>query len=190
VSVIIRQATPDDAGAFAAIYAPYVQNTAVSFEYEPPTEAEFRSRITKTRARYPYFAAERNGAVVGYAYASAFRSREAYRPCAEMSVYVAESAHGCGVGRALYAAIEPILRRQHIYVAYARIAATDRDDPQLTDGSLRFHEKMGYRLVAVQKNCGIKFDRWWDIVLMEKELMPRIGAAEPFIPFSELEGLL
>ena len=111
MEVTIRMAAPEDAAALVAIYAPYVEVTAISFEYTVPTVEEFAGRIRKTLERYPYLVAEAGGKIVGYAYASPFHSRAAYQWAAECSIYVEQSCRQSGVGRRLYTALEELLRR-------------------------------------------------------------------------------
>ena len=164
----IRDAGPEDAAAMRAVYAPYVTDTAVTFETEVPGEAEFAARIRETP--YPWLAAEEDGRVVGYACAGRFHARPAYDWSVETSVYVARDARRQGVGRALVLALEEELRRRGFLNCYACIAATRVPDPRLSADSIAFHTRMGYRRTAVFEDCGYKFDRWWDIVWMEKRL--------------------
>ena len=100
----IRVATKEDAEALLAIYAPYVEKTAITFEYEVPSIEEFRCRIQETLKKYPYLVAEKNGKIVGYAYAGAFHARPAYDWAVETSIYVSELQKGEGIGKALYKA--------------------------------------------------------------------------------------
>ena len=169
---LVRPATPADAEAAAAIYAPYVAETAVSFESAPPDAAEMARRIKATLASgFPWVVAERSGVVVGYAYAGPFRKREAYAPSAELSVYVAESAHGRGIGRALVEAVEDACRaRGNANLLACVAAAPEPGDPFLTDASLRFHERLGFAPCARFHACASKFGRWYDIVYLEKRL--------------------
>ena len=168
--MIIRYAAVEDAGAIQKIYAYYVENTAISFEYEVPSKEEMENRIKETLKAYPYLVAEADGHVVGYAYAGKFHTRAAYQYSAELSVYVDKDYRGHGIGKRLYSEIEGILKEKHIVRAYAGIAVTDAEDPFLTDASIRFHIVMGYRQVARFHQCGYKFKRWYDLVYMEKEL--------------------
>ena len=108
MSLSIRTACPEDAEALLEIYAPYVRETAVTFEYEVPSPEEFRGRIEHVLSRYPYLAAEEDGRIVGYAYLSAFHPRAAYGWCAEPSVYVEMERRGRGIGRRLYEELERI----------------------------------------------------------------------------------
>ena len=122
-SIIIRTATQADAQALLNIYSPYVEHTAITFEYEVPSIEEFSSRIAHTLLKYPYLVAEENGRFLGYAYASPFHDRPAYDWAVETSIYVREDIRGCGCGRLLYEVLEEILKRQHI-----RISATEESE--------------------------------------------------------------
>lgn len=166
--MIIRSAAPGDARALLSIYAPYVTDTAVSFEYDVPTEAEFAERIARTLLKYPYLVLEEAGEIQGYAYAGPFKGRAAYDWSAEVTVYVRWGAHGRGYGRKLYEALERALRDMGIRNLYACIAYTEAEDPFLTQDSPRFHEKMGYRLCGTFRQCAGKFGRWYDMIWMEK----------------------
>lgn len=167
----IRQATLADAPRLLDIYAPYVEKTAISFEYVAPSLEEFQKRISSIMQRYPYLVAEENGKVLGYAYASAFKEREAFRLTVETSVYVDAACRQRGIGRQLYAALEQSLRSNGFQSMCACIAYTDNDDdPYLPDGSVAFHERLGFKRVAHFHRCGWKFSRWYDIVWMEKLL--------------------
>ena len=114
--ITIRTASVSDAPALLSIYAPYVERTAITFEYTVPTLEDFRSRISRTLARYPYLVAECSGIAMGYAYASAFHPRAAYDWSAEVSIYVSEDARGTGIGTRLYGALEDILKQQNIII--------------------------------------------------------------------------
>ena len=183
----IRIATEQDAEAIRSIYAPYVEKTAITFEYDVPSIEEFRRRIAVTLEEYPYFVAVEDGKVVGYAYAGAFYGRAAYKHSAEVSVYVSERQRGHGAGKLLYRHLESTLACQNVFVLYACITAAEREgDPYVTDASLRFHEKMGYQLVGRHNRCGYKLGRWYSVVWMEKSLADRPIVPEPFIPFPAL----
>ena len=177
--IALRWVTPEDAAALADIYAPYVRDTAVTFEYDPPAAEEFRRRICHTLERYPYFAAEADGRVVGYAYAGPFHARAAYDWDAELSIYVARDCRGRGVGRTLYTVLEQALRDMNIRNLYACIAAPRQEDEYLTLDSVRFHSHMGYTTVGTFHHCGFKFGRWYDMVWMEKLIAPHDASPLP-----------
>lgn len=184
--VLIRPAVPGDAEAFLRIYAPYVLQTAITFEYEVPSAEEFAGRIRDTLARYPYLAAEQAGQIVGYAYVSAFHARPAYDWAVETSIYVAMDCRGGGVGRMLYEKLEEVLRRQNILNLNACIAVSGKEDLRLPDGSPKFHERLGYRTVGHFHRCGFKFDTWYDMIWMEKLLGEHPVPPAPVRKFAEV----
>lgn len=175
----IRPAVPGDASELLAIYAPYVRETAITFEYEVPSEGEFRSRIERTLERYPYLVAELGGRPVGYAYAGPLGSRAAYDWSAESSIYVERDAHHAGVGRALYEALEAELARRGFVNLFACITAPagDEPDPYSNRNSMEFHGHMGYKLVGEFERCGQKFGRWYNVVWMQKVLADHVPDA-------------
>ena len=176
---MIRIAQETDAEALLTLYAPYVEKTAITFEYDVPTPEEFRGRIRHTLDRYPYLVAEEDGEIVGYAYAGPFKARSAYDWAVETSIYVAEGAKRQGYGRMLYETLEKLLALQHIINVNACIAYPETEDAYLTRDSVAFHTRMGYRLVGQFHKCGYKFGRWYDMVWMEKCL-----SAHPDKPLS------
>ena len=182
--ITIRTAAPGDAAALLEIYAWYVERTAVTFEYEVPTAAEFRARIEKTLEKYPYLVAERDGAVLGYAYAGPFHPRAAYGWCAEVSIYLRPDERRRGVGRALYTALETVLRDMGVVNLYACIADPIAEDETLTLDSERFHARMGFEKIGTFHSCGYKFGRWYNMVWMEKLIGPHRADQEAVQPFS------
>ena len=163
---MIRFAKESDIPAILDIYGPYVLNTAVSFEYNVPTLEEFTRRFRDITAQFPWLVWEEEGKVLGYAYGSLPFGRAAYRWVAASSIYLAPQAQGKGIGRKLYSALEDLLQRQGYRKTYAIITS---DNP----GSLRFHEKTGFRFVSEFADCGIKFGRLYSVVWMEKGLKNR-----------------
>lgn len=174
----IRRAAVSDAEAIRRIYEPYVVNTAVTFEYDVPTAEEFSERISSTLKRYPYYVAEMNGKVVGYAYAGQFHQRAACAWAAELSVYVDKSARGMCIGKTLYSYIERDLKEMGVINAYAVIAYTSENDPYLTKDSVYFHKKLGFEQVGRLNKCGYKFNRWYDLIYMEKIIGDRCKVPE------------
>ena len=172
---ILRGATAADAEALLAIYAPYVRHTAITFEVEVPTAEEFRRRILGTLEKYPYLCLEAEGTAAGYAYASPFRSRKAYQWVAETSVYLAPGARKRGWGRLLCEALEERCRAMGLVSLYACITVPrEEGDPYVTGDSAAFHAHLGYRLLGRFPGSGSKFGRWYDTVIMEKPLNPRL----------------
>jgi phosphinothricin acetyltransferase len=168
--VTIRMASPEDAEELLAIYAPYVEQTAVTYEYDVPAVEEFAARIERTLERYPYLAAVRDGEILGYAYAGRLHERSAYDWSVELSIYVKWDVRGQGIGKKLYQALEQALVQQGIVHAAACIAYPEQEDEYLTFDSVRFHEKMGYTMVGQFHGCAYKFNRWYGMAWMEKQI--------------------
>jgi phosphinothricin acetyltransferase len=176
----IRAATAEDAPAIAAIYAPIVRDTVISFETEPPGEAEIARRIAAVQAVYPWLVSVgAEGGVTGYTYATRFRERAAYRWCCESTAYVAESTRGQGVGRRLYAALFDMLRRQGFLSVVGVITLPNA-------ASVGLHEAMGFEPVGVYHNAGFKFGAWHDVGWWTLELGPFGNEPREPIPFPEL----
>ena len=171
-SIMIRTATISDATRLREIYAYYVENTAVSFEYVTPSPQEFRVRIQTTLQKYPYLVLEDNGAVLGYAYAGAFHPRAAFARCCELSIYLDKDARKMGYGRMLYEALEKELEAMGMLNLYACIASPIKEDEYLTHNSELFHSHLGYKKVAQFHRCGYKFGRWYNAIWMEKLIKP------------------
>lgn len=183
----ICTAHSEDAAALLNIYAHYVKNTAVTFEYDVPTAEEFAQRISRILEKYPYLIAQKDGCTLGYAYAGPFKTRVAYAWSAEVSIYVAPFARRCGMGRRLYAELERLLAAQNVQNLYACIAVPNEEpDEYLTRDSAAFHARMGYRLVGECKNCGRKFNRWYSMIWMEKHIGAHGADCPEFVPFVQL----
>ena len=165
---MIRSATKEDAGRLLEIYAYYVRDTAVTFEYDVPSPSEFEGRIAATLERYPYLVLEEDGIIRGYAYAGVFKDRAAYSRSCETTVYVERGSRGRGFGRALYEALEQALRERGILNMYACIGDPVEEDEYLTRDSERFHQRMGFSKVGTFHRCGFKFGRWYNMIWMEK----------------------
>lgn len=169
--VQIRMAVPEDAEELLNIYSPYVRQTAITFEYEVPTIEEFGRRVSHTLEKYPYLVAEWNGKPIGYAYAGPFKTRAAYDWAVETSIYIRQDMRKKGLGGHLYETLEELLGRQGFLNLYACIACPAvEEDPYLDKNSVQFHEHMGYHLAGEFHQCGYKFDRWYNMVWMEKHL--------------------
>ena len=159
----LRFVTLADAPAIAAIYAPYVTDTPISFETAPLTPDDMRRRIEHYTATHPWLVYEHEGLVVGYAYAGRHHDRAAYDWSCEVSVYVDRSMHRQGIGRALYAALLEALRRLGYYTALAGVTEPN-------PGSIGLHEAVGFRRAGVNRNVGYKDGRWWDVAYLELAL--------------------
>ncbi|MBS1678663.1 MAG: N-acetyltransferase [Actinobacteria bacterium] len=167
----IRPADPDrDAAACAAIYAPSVESTPISFELEPPDAAEFSRRIKGCSATHQFLVGEAGGHVVGYAYACRWRERAAYDWAVEVSVYVDSAHKGRGVGRALYTELLDRLRVQGFRIAVAGITLPN-------PASIALHERMGFQSIGVLSRVGWKLGSWHDVGYWQLLLQP--DAADP-----------
>lgn len=163
-NIRVRQVNPaTDAAACAAIYAPFVTDTAISFEDEPPSEEELRGRIEALTARYPWLVAEAGGRVLGYAYASRHRDRSAYRWAADVAIYVAPAHQGHGIGRALYEALFEVLSVQGVRMACAGITLPN-------EASVALHLRLGFQLVGTYRRIGWKLGAWHDVAWYQRPL--------------------
>lgn len=191
-NVTVRTASAEDAERLLEIYAPYVKNTAITFEYDVPSVDEFRRRIAGVLRNFPYLAAETDGRIIGYAYAGRFHERAAYARCAETSIYVDRSCRRCGTGRKLYTALENIMREMGILNLNACIGFPHggQRDETLDSNSTEFHLHMGYSWVGQFHNCGFKFGRWYDMVWMEKFIGRHDAALPPLKSFDEVRSLV
>lgn len=205
--ISFRTAAPADAEALLRIYAPYVRETAISFEYEVPTTEEFRGRIEHTLRTYPYIVAveqeaadvsdgsdagkavpsAQRGRILGYAYVGRLHDRAAYDWSVETSIYVDRSLRHHGLGRQLYARLEALLRAMRIVNVNACIAyPATAEDPYLDTNSPDFHAHLGYQMVGRFHRCAYKFDRWYDMIWMEKRITALPEKPLPMIPFPAL----
>lgn len=182
----IKIASPSDAEAILNIYAPYIKNTAVTFEYEVPSVEEFRKRIVHTLKKYPYLLALKGGEIIGYAYAGPLHVRAAYAWSAETSIYVKKDYKGKGTGRALYEALEYVLKKQNVINSNACIAYPEKEDQFLTRDSVKFHSRLGYQKVAEFHQCAYKFGTWYNMVWMEKFLREHPQKPQAFRSFEEV----
>jgi phosphinothricin acetyltransferase len=164
--IAIRAARPEDAAAIASIYMPYVLGGTVSFETEAPDARAMRTRMTASDGLYPWLVAtngEEDKGVLGYAYATQFRERPAYRYVVETSVYVAGPNVGQGAGRLLYEALIDTLRQQGFTQAIGVISLPN-------DNSIRTHEAVGFRRAGMYREIGFKQGRWIDVGFWQCEL--------------------
>ena len=159
----IRMARVEDVPRILEIYAPYIENTAISFEYAVPTLEEFKARFLKITARFPWLVWEDGGEILGYAYGSLPFERAAYQWDASASIYLCPESCGKGIGKKLYAALEEMLQKQGYRRVYAIITTAN-------EASVAFHKAVGYRHVATMPDCGFKHGKWYGTIRMEKEL--------------------
>ncbi|HZW16631.1 MAG TPA: GNAT family N-acetyltransferase [Brevundimonas sp.] len=170
----IRDATAGDLPRIAALYGHEVTNGTATFELEPPTVEEMGRRLASVQRRgLPWLVAEVNGAFAGYAYASPFRPRPAYRYGVEGSIYVEEAARGHGVGRAL---LETLIERVRTMGLRHVIGAIS--DSDTSAASIALHRALGFREAGAYRQVGWKFDRWLDVTLMQLDLWPDSGAPQ------------
>ena len=176
---LIRLTGPGDAAAIAAIYAPYVTDTPVSFEEAPPDAAEMARRIAGDgRGLHPWLVAEQAGAILGYASSSPFRARPAYRWSVETGVYLAPEAQGQGLGRALMERLIALLTRQGFTAAVAGITMPNA-------ASVALHEKLGFEPCATYRDTGFKLGEWRTVQVFARDLAPRLNPPGELRRFSD-----
>jgi phosphinothricin acetyltransferase len=178
---IIRLATPEDCDQIAAIYAPYVTETAISFEIEPPGAGELARRIGETLAGYPWLVCERDGEILGYAYAMGHRTRWAYQWSVDTAIYVDGGRRRAGVGRALYTALLAALPLQGFFSAYAGVTLPNA-------ASVGLHQAMGFEPVGVYRAVGYKLGRWHDVGWYQRTLQAGEPAGPP-LPIEAVRAL-
>ena len=179
---IIRLAGEADMSAIQAIYAPFVKDTNVSFEYEVPSVKELDERVRATLVYAPWLVYERDGHVAGYAYAGHHRSRTAYQWSVELSVYVGKTFRRKGIARALYTSLVALLRLQGFYNAYIGIALPN-------PGSVAFHERFGFKPVGVYHGVGYKHGTWGDVGWWEMAIQPKTEHPLPPVSLTEAQAL-
>lgn len=168
----VRDATADDAGACAAIYAPYVTESAISFEDEPPSADEMARRIASARRSHAWLVLEEDGEVVGYAYAAPVKQRAAYRWSCEVCVYLARGREGAGRGRALYEALFDRLTERGFRTAIAGMT-------QPNEASAGLHRALGFEPIGVQRRIGWKHGAWRDVAWVQRPLTDDEGPPTP-----------
>jgi L-amino acid N-acyltransferase YncA len=179
MSFLIRTVTTGDEAAIAEIYAPYVDSLSVSFEQRAPSPKEIARRIETVTETYPWLIAESEGEIVGYAYASRFRERWAYRFAVETAIYIAAHRQREGIGRQLYMALIRTLSAQGYTQALATIALPN-------EGSIDMHEAVGFRRAGVWRAVGFKHGEWRDVGLWQRPLATMEDVPDEPKPFSEV----
>ena len=162
-SVAVRRATNQDAAACLAIYRPFVESTAVSFEEVVPTLEEFADRIERSLSAWTWLVAEKDGRCIGYAYGHSHRERVAYRWSVEVTIYVAASHRGQGVGRELYSQLFTDLASLGFCNAYAGVT-------QPNEASMALHRGVGFEYIGTFRSVGRKFHRWHDVAWFQRKL--------------------
>ena len=180
--ITLRMARPGDADAMLEIYAPYVEQTTASWEYETPSLAEFTGRLREhLDAGFPWLVAEEGGAVLGYAYAGRFAARRGYDWDAEATVYLSAAAHRRYVGTALYTALLALLRKQGYINCFALITHPN-------PASAAFHARLGFAEVARLPHAGYKHGQWLGLSYYQRTLQPPPAAPMPPVPLSALDA--
>lgn len=177
---IIRFACEEDSEEILSIYGPYISQTSITFECKIPSLEEFRDRIKSISIDYPYLVYISNDEIIGYAYASRSKTREAYQWNAELSVYIKSSFQHKGIGKVLYIKLMEILKLQNIRNVYGVITTPN-------EKSENFHQSFGFTKLGVYHNAGYKLGAWRDVVLFEKSIAEYNINPEPFIPISKLD---
>lgn len=178
---VIRFASADDAAGVAAIYAPNITGSVISFEAVPPTTEQMRERITSLLAHTPWLVCERGGQLLGYAYASPHAERAAYLWSLNVSVYVAQGGRRQGVGRALYVSLFALLQLAGYRAAHAGVTLPN-------PASVGLHESLGFVPVGVFRAVGFKLGAWHDVGWWQRELQPRAGVPAPPIALPVLRA--
>ena len=174
-----RPARLADAAALAAIHAPYAAETAVTFQVEPSTESMFRHKIQEISPRYPFLVCEEEGRIAGFAYAAAFRTKEAYQWDVELTVYLARDCQGKDIGSGLYQRLLTLLRAQGFAAAYACVTVPN-------EASDALHRRFGFREVGRFPASGYKLGRWHDVVWYHLPLGELPDPPPAPLPFSAL----
>ena len=174
ISMKIRMAEYGDLAAIYAIYCPYIEQTAITFETEVPSFEQFAKRFEEITSFYPWLVAEEEGTILGYAYASRAFERAAYDWCADLAIYFAMDQPHHGMASRLYEKLMEILEKQHVRVVYALITADN-------EKSISFHERMAFHSVGYLTKCGYKLEQWHDVVWMQKTLGEQLTKPLPLL---------
>jgi L-amino acid N-acyltransferase YncA len=174
MGILFRSASANDAHGVLDIYAPFVRETPVSFEVDVPSLAEMNRRIATSQATHAWLVAEEDGLVVGYAYASTHRAREAYQWAAEVSVYVHPGYQRRGLGKALYTSLFALLGQMGYRQALAGISLPN-------DGSVGLHSSLGFTSIGIYQEIGFKQGVWWDTLWMQKPLGAAPGPGKELV---------
>ena len=181
-SVHLRLASPQDAPEILSVYAPYVSETVISFEYEVPSLDDFTSRIRDIASDYPYLVCVCENQVIGYAYAHRHMERAAYQWNAELSIYLRPSFLHRGIGRTLYLALMEILKLQNVRTVYGCVTVPNEPSEGL-------HESLGFRRLGVYRQTGYKCGRWHDVAWFEKQINSCSPEPEPFLSIRQLSQI-
>ncbi|HVC37859.1 MAG TPA: arsinothricin resistance N-acetyltransferase ArsN1 family B [Gammaproteobacteria bacterium] len=179
----IRFAIPGDAPGINAIYRPFVTDSAVSFELEPPSDECMAARVAGTLQQFPWLVNYSGDSVLGYAYASKYRERPAYQWAVETAVYVSAHSRRTGIGCGLYQQLFAILRQQGYYTAYAGIVLPNA-------GSMALHQALGFELIGIYRGAGYKLDAWHDVSWWQRPLSNYTAPVRPPKPLPQLSALI
>lgn len=179
-NIIIRQASEEDAAEILKLYSPYIQESAISFEYEVPPLADFTKRIQEISNQYPYLVCVFDEKIVGYAYAHRHMERAAYQWNVELSVYVSGEIFRMGIGKALYSAVIEILELQNIQNIYCVVTLPNASSEKL-------HAYFGFQLLGVYRKTGYKCGTWHDVTVLEKCIGKHENPPNPFVPVQEID---
>ncbi|MDD3222253.1 MAG: N-acetyltransferase family protein [Clostridia bacterium] len=161
--MILQLIKEEDIAEVLEIYTPYILNTCITYEYDVPSLESFSERVNHYTEQYPWIVAKDHGKIVGYAYASTYRGREAYQWCCELSVYLRSEYQGIDLGRTLYSALMDLLTLQGYYTVYGVISLPN-------EASIALHNQLGFTMEGVQKNSGFKHGEWHHTAIMSKAL--------------------
>lgn len=182
-TVHFRRATEEDVVPILAIYAPYVTDSAITFEYDVPSEEEFRQRIRTISAEYPYFVCESDGQIIGYAYAHRHMERAAYQWNAEISIYIRQGFTGKGLGKIMCQALIDLLRLQGIRNVFSCVTIPN-------ERSAHLHHSMEFSTEGIFQNAGYKCGKWQTIAWFRKNIAPYTNEPAPFSPISRIDRQL
>ena len=186
----IRIARTEDAAEIREINGYYIKNTAISFGWDVPTVKEYEEKIKETLINFPYLVAVIDGKVVGYAYACPFKEHQrAMEWIIETSIYINKDYHKKGIGKALYDALEKILKKMNIITMASCITYTDKEDKYVNNNSCHFHQALGFKEVARFEKVGYKFNSWYSVVWMTKDINEHSLNTPEVIPFSKINSL-
>ena len=180
IDIKIRMARETDTEEILGIYAPYIKDTVITFEYEIPTLNEFKSRIRKISADYPYLVCTKDEKIVGYAYSHRHMERAAYQWNVELSVYIDNSYLHCGMGKALYSALIEISKLQNIQNIYGGVTSPNKNSEKL-------HEYFSFKKLGVYHNTGYKFGKWHDVIWFEKNISEYYGEPKQLLLIKDID---
>ena len=182
-TVHFRRATEEDVVSILAIYAPHVTDSAITFEYDVPSEEEFRQRIRTISAEYPYFVCESDSQIIGYAYAHRHMERAAYQWNAEISIYIRQGFTGKGLGKTMCQALIDLLRLQGIRNVFSCVTIPN-------ERSAHLHHSMEFSTEGIFQNAGYKCGKWQTIAWFRKNIAPYTNEPAPFLPISRIDRQL